>query len=105
MTETQSALFAASGDYSNLAASGNGSNLAASGANSIAAAIGIKSKAITKDKTSWIVICDWRKDNEGNWYIHNAITAKPEKRIGKTTIKINTWYWFENGKLKSEPEK
>jgi hypothetical protein len=95
---------AASNTGDRSAASNTGYQSAASveGKNSIAMAMGIQSRAMTKNADSWIVICDWRKDKNNDWYMHNTIAVKPGKKVQKTVIKVNVWYWFEDGELRQE---
>ena len=103
-----SSQLAASGNYSQLAASGDSSRLAASGdyskvevsgKESIACAIGIKSKA--RAKLGWIVIVDWQT-NKGNWAIKQIYNAKVGQKIKGKKIQPDSWYWLEDGKLKTE---
>jgi hypothetical protein len=34
-----------------------------------------------------------------------VFSKKPGQKIKGTVLKVDTWYWFENGQLKSEPIK
>ena len=90
---------AASGDSSQLAASGDYSKVEVSGKESIACAIGIKSKA--RAKLGWIVIVDWQT-NKGNWAIKQIYNAKVGQKIKGKKIQPDSWYWLEDGKLKTE---
>jgi hypothetical protein len=92
----------ASGNFSKLAASGDSSKVEVSGKESIACAIGINSKA--KAKLGWIIIVDWRQDKENNWYINQICSSKIGGKIKGEKIQPDIWYWFEDGKLKSERE-
>jgi len=96
---------AATGNSGHAAATGDFGHAAATGDFGVAASLGIFSKAMAGGKHSWIVICDWRKRRDGSMFIHNIVSSKPGKKIGETTVRINTWYWFENGKLMSEENK
>lgn len=71
--------------------------------NSTAFAFGFQSRA--RAKNGWIIIVDWRLDDNGNRYINNIHTAKVGGNILETEIKSNVWYWFEDGKLMSEVER
>jgi hypothetical protein len=83
-------------------ASTNTGNYSAStntGKYGIACALGYKSKA--KATSGAIVIIDWRyKDNE--IYMHDIHSAKVGKKIKGVTIMPDTFYWVEDGELKSE---
>ena len=85
-------------DYSQLAASGDYSQLAASGDYSIAASIGYEGKAKVDHKTSWLVISDF--DEKGR--VKRVVAKKPGQKCDGIKIKTGYWYWFKNGKLKSE---
>jgi len=90
-----------SGDKSHANTSGDKSHANTSGDESISCAIGINSKA--KASKGWLIITDWRQDDYYKWYIKDIYRAKVGKsKIQKQKIKKNTWYWFENGILKSE---
>ena len=68
--------------------------------NSVAFAFGYQSRARAKD--GWIIIVDWREDEGFDKYIENIYTAKVGGKIKNKKIQSNVWYWFEDGKLKSE---
>jgi hypothetical protein len=93
------AKLAASGDMAKLAASGDRAKLAASGKFSIAAGIGIQNKVSISDQDSWIVIADYL-DNKSI----RVIAVKPGDVVDKIIIEVDTYYWFENGKLYSEKD-
>lgn len=82
---------------------GNYSRASVTLENSAAFAFGYKSKAMAEK--GWIIIVDWREDGDCKRYIKQIYTAKVGQKIKNRVIKPNTWYWFENGKLKSETEK
>lgn len=73
------------------------------GSEAISCSLGVQSKA--KAKEGWIVIIDWQQDSSYAWHIHGIHTSKVGGKIGKKTIKSDTWYWFEGGLLKSEKSK
>ena len=79
--------------------SGDRSHANTSGYEAIASAIGIESRASAKN--GWIVITDWRHDDE-EWHINNIHTAKVGGEINGITIEPDKQYWFEDGELKSE---
>jgi hypothetical protein len=90
-----------SGDESHASTSGNYGHASTSGNESIACTLGISSRASAKK--GWIVLVDWRQDNDYEWHIHNIHRAKVGKhKIHGELIKPDTAYWFDNGKLKSE---
>ena len=88
-----------SGDRSHANTSGNEAHANTSGDEAIACAIGIQSRASAKN--GWIVITDWRYDDE-EWHINNIHTSKVGGIINGTTIEPDKQYWFEDGELKSE---
>jgi len=90
------------GYYSNAASQGDYSNAASQGRESIACAMGIYSKAKTID--GWLIIVDWRRDDSNIWYIKQICKSKVGGKIKGKKIQPDTWYWFEDGKLKSEKD-
>jgi saccharopine dehydrogenase-like NADP-dependent oxidoreductase len=54
-------------------------------------------RACVRSKSGWIVISNWEDGK-----IVEIFSKKPGQKIKGTVIKTNTWYWFENGGLKSE---
>lgn len=68
--------------------------------NSAAFAFGYQARARAKD--GWIIIVDWRLDENQDRYIHNIYSAKVGRKILNKKIESNVWYWFEDGKLQSE---
>ena len=89
------------GNYSAATNTGEQSAATVKGQNSVAMACGIYGKAKAKEG-GCIVICDWRKDDNNNWYINDIYSAKVGGKIKRTTIEPNTFYWFENGRLRKE---
>ena len=92
---------AASGRYGNAAASGRSGNAAASGEygnartrNGVAAAIGFEGKAMGDEVGSYIVLSDWRLENDG-WKLYGV---KARKVDGKH-IKPGVWYTIKDGKV------
>ena len=88
-----------SGDKAHANTSGYKAHANTSGSDAIACSLGYQSKA--KAIHGWIVIVDWQYDGE-KYFINNIHTAKVGKKIKNTIIKPDTWYWFEDGKLKKE---
>jgi len=84
----------ASGDFSTLSASGNNSQIVASGKSSIAANVGTSGKVKVSDKDSWIVLADIE-----DGVVRRVVSKKPGQKIDSVRIKVDVWYWFENGKL------
>lgn len=80
--------------------SGDEAHANTSGDEAISSALGIKGKA--KAEKGWITIVDWREDDNYNWHIHAIKSTKVGGRINKVKIEPDTWYWFEDGQLKSE---
>ena len=92
---------AASGEYGNAAASGRSGNAAASGRygnastkNGVAAAIGFCGRAKGDDVGSYIVLADWRFEND-EWKLYGVKTRKVD---GKH-IKPGVWYTIKDGKV------
>ena len=83
---------AASGRYGNAAASGWYGN--ASTKNGVAAAIGFKGKAKGGDVGSYIVLADWRYEND-EWNLHGVEARK----VDGETIKAGVWYTMKGGKV------
>jgi hypothetical protein len=90
-----------SGYESHSNTSGNYSHSNTSGYESISSSLGVNSRS--RASKGWIVIVDWQQDKEYNWSIKDVHRAKVGKhKIKGELIKPNVWYWFEEGKLKSE---
>ena len=90
-----------SGDHAHANTSGDYAYANTSGDEAVASATGYGSRA--KAKKGWIIIVDWGKDENCNRYIIDIKRAKVGKhKIQNIKIEPDTWYWFENGKLKSE---
>jgi len=81
---------------------GNEAHSSTTGENSISSALGIGSKA--KAENGFIIVVDWRKDKNFNYYINKIHSAKIGDKINRKTIKKNHWYWFEDGKLYEEKQ-
>ncbi|BFP39537.1 hypothetical protein FGF1_03820 [Flavobacteriaceae bacterium GF1] len=91
----------ASGDEGHASASGYKGHASASGDESIACTLGIQSKS--KADKGWLIIVDWRMDNDYNYHIHDIHRAKVGlHKINGVLIEPDTWYWFENGVLRSK---
>ena len=89
------------GDYSAATNTGNQSAAQVTGANSVAFAYGYKAKAAASEK-GFIIICDWRKSNDGKYYIKKIYTVKVGGKIKGVKIEPDTFYWFDDGELKQE---
>jgi hypothetical protein len=89
-----------SGGNARLASSGDGARLASSGDGAVVAGIGYCNKVSVADYDSWIIIVNWF-----NGKAKGVFSKKPGQKIKGTVLKVDTWYWFENGQLKSEPIK
>ena len=87
-----------SGDYAHANTSGNRAHANTSGGEAISCAIGISSKA--KASKGWVIITNWVYDKK--YVIKNIYSKKVGQKIKGVTIKADTWYWFENGELKSQ---
>ena len=86
-----------SGEYARATTAGAYADASALGVNSVASALGVHSKAMCGVGGS-IVIADWR-EAKGVLVLRKVYSAKCGGKIRGTTIKPNTWYWFENGEL------
>jgi hypothetical protein len=95
----------ASGDQSASQVTGCFSSTKTNGKYSIATAWGYQSRAMVSDENSYMVLSDWRIDKECNRYLHGAHLVKVGDKLKSKTIRTNTWYWFEGGKLKSKKVK
>jgi len=73
--------------------------------NGIAVARGYQSKVLLSTKSGYMVLSDWREDTDKNPYLHKAFIVKVGDSLNGEIIKTNTWYWFEQGKLKSKVRK
>ena len=83
---------AASGENGNAAASGENGN--ARTRNGVAAAIGFNGKAMGDEVGSYIVLSDWRFEND-EWKLYGV---KARKVDGKH-IKPGVWYTIKDGKV------
>ena len=88
------AQLATSGDSTKLAASGDYAKLAASGKDSIAAGIGIHNQA-KASLGSWIVLAEWKRNEEGRWV---PMCVKSVQVDGEV-VKADTMYLLENGEF------
>jgi hypothetical protein len=86
------------GHYAHSYTTGHYAHAHTTGYGAISASIGIKSRA--KAKNGWVIIVDWRYKDK--WYIHNIHSGKVGGEILGTKIEADTWYWFEDGELKSK---
>lgn len=88
-----------SGDNAHSNTSANNAHSNTSGDESIASGLGVSNKV--KSSKGWIVLVDWRVINSV-FIINNIHKAKVGKhKINGVKIESDTWYWFENGILKS----
>ncbi len=90
---------ATTGNYAHSATTGNYAHSATTGDEAIASALGVNSRA--KAVNGWIILVDWRY-GDNKWNIKNIHHAKVGEKIQRTKIKPDVWYWFKDGKLKSE---
>ncbi|MCT4665651.1 MAG: hypothetical protein N4A45_10495 [Flavobacteriales bacterium] len=86
------------GDEAHATTTGDEAHATTTGDEAIASALGVKSKAMAKN--GWIVVADWRYINH-KWTINNIHSVKVGGEILEVQIKPNTFYWFEDGQLKS----
>lgn len=89
------------GDCSVATNTGNCSVAQVTGANSVAFACGCMAKAAASKK-GFIIICDWRERNGGDYFIEKIYTAKVGGKIKGVKIEPDTFYWFDDGELKQE---
>ncbi len=90
-----------SGYKSHANTSGYKSHANTSGEESISCSLGVFSKS--KAYKGWIIIVDWRQNEDYDWYIKEIYRAKVGKhKIKGVLIKPGVSYWIENGKLMSE---
>lgn len=68
------------------------------GQESISCAIGIRSRAKINDETNIMVLIDWRI-YDGRWYIYAGHCFRFGDVFDGVQIELDTWYWFENGKI------
>ncbi|MFV7791304.1 hypothetical protein ACNO6Z_10690, partial [Aliarcobacter lanthieri] len=88
------------GNYAHSSTTGNYAHSSTTGYEAISSSLGIKGKA--KVQKGWIIVVDWRHDDNYNWHINEIYHSKVGGKILEIEIKANTWYWFENGELKCE---
>ena len=86
------------GAASNSGVCGAASN---SGECGIAVAWGYQSRAKLDTDTGYMVLSDWRVKNN-KLVLHKAYLAKIGDVVRRKTIRKGVWYWFEEGKLRSE---
>ena len=82
------------GDSSVASNTGDRSVAKTTGESCISCNLGIEGKASGK-KGSWIIVVEWERDDECNWYPKNVKSVKVD---GKK-VKEDTLYALENGKL------
>lgn len=87
-----------SGNHAHANTSGYKAYANTSGDYSIACAIGIHSRA--KVEKGWIVLTDWRKNEQYEWEIKAMFSKKVGQKIKGVKIEPGVWYWFEGGELK-----
>ena len=81
------------GDYSASTNTGDYSKADVSGKESVAAALGIESKA-KGVLGCWLVLAEWAKDENYNWYRKDVQCFK----VDGETVKPNTWYALKDGR-------
>ena len=89
-----------SGDKSHANTSGYKAHANTSGDEAISCCLGIQGKS--RAEKGWIIIVDWRQDNNYNWSIKDVYKGKVGDKIKNMKIRPDYWYWFEDGKLKRE---
>jgi hypothetical protein len=90
-----------SGNNAHANTSGNNAHANTSGDEAISCTLGYQSKS--KASNGWIVLVDWRQDKNYKYFIKEIYRAKVGKhKVKGQLIKPDTWYWMENGNLKSE---
>jgi hypothetical protein len=82
------------GDQSAATNTGNYSAASVEGKDSIACGLGIENKA-KASLGSWIVITEWKQDEDYNWHIKNMKSAK----IDDKKLLADTFYKLENGEF------
>ncbi|WP_374440466.1 hypothetical protein [Epilithonimonas sp.] len=88
------------GNYAHSSTTGYKAHSSTTGEEAISSALGFQSKA--KSEKGWIIIVDWKVDENYNRKINAIYSAKVGDKILNKIIKPNHNYWFEDGKLKSE---
>ena len=81
------------GNYSASTNTGDFSKADVSGKESVAAALGIESKA-KGVLGCWIVLAEWRRDENFNWHRKDVQCFK----VDGETVKPNTWYTLKDGR-------
>jgi len=89
-----------SGNYAHANTSGYKAHANTSGDEAISCCLGIQGKS--RAEKGWIIIVDWRQDNNYNWSIKDVYKGKVGDKIKNMKIRPDYWYWFEDGKLKRE---
>lgn len=80
---------ATTGRWAHSATTGDNAHSATTGDESISSALGIRSKA--KAVKGWIIIVDWRQDDNWQWHIENIYHAKVGQKIKNIKIKPDTF--------------
>ena len=83
-----------SGDWAKIGSSGDGAKIKMEGHRSIATAVGYNCM-ISGKKGSWIVLAEWKKDDEGEWYPAYVKAGQ----IDGVNLKEDTMYKLENGEF------
>ena len=83
-----------SGDGAKIGSSGYGAKINIKGYRSVAAAVGYDC-IISGKKGNWIVLAEWKKDEEGNWYPAYVKAGQ----IDGVNLKEDTMYKLENGEF------
>ena len=87
------------GNEAHSATTGYKAHSATTGKNCISAGLGFKNKA-KAEIGSWIVLSDWKQDEEDNWYLSEVKSVKVDGEI----IKANTFYILVDGEFKEIEE-
>jgi len=88
-----------SGDYGAALSTGVGAKVKTDTPNSLACGFGVQNKVMAEDRSAWIVLGDWRFNDDDEWFLKKLWTAKPGNKINGVKIEVGTWYWFEDGEL------
>ena len=83
-----------SGDGAKIGSSGNEAQIEMKGSRSVAATVGYDCM-ISGKKGCWIVLAEWKRDDEGKWYP----ACVKAGQIDGETLKEDTMYKLENGEF------
>ena len=86
-----------SGDWAKIGSSGDGAQIKMEGQRSVASAVGNNCR-ISGKKGDWIVLAEWKQDDNNNWYP----ACVKSGQIDGEVLKEDTMYRLENGEFRCD---